>query len=255
MKWFIGILSSILIFFVAISYAGTNTLTSVSSGKVQTSHVNQFYTALNQGLNPRNSSGVVTDLGGSLGQSSTRWDNAYIKTLVLGASADSISLDDNATQLRIKVGGNTIWNIPSTGASFVTNTNRSALGQQVGTSTSTFSTTSASYVDVTNMSVTFTTVGRPVMLLIQADSGSGNDARFTQGAGGECQIQFLRDGSAISNTIGMAATSAQGPPTYSYVDTGASAASHTWKVQARSGGGGGVNACGVAYMVLVGYEL
>ena len=60
--------------------ADTNTLASVSGGKVRTSHVNQYFQAFAQTIVPRNSSGVATDDGGDLGSSSVSWKNAHIKT-------------------------------------------------------------------------------------------------------------------------------------------------------------------------------
>ena len=61
-----------------VSYAGSNTTFSVFGGKVRTSHVNQYFTALNEDFVPRNSSGVPTDEGGNLGTSVYSWKNAEI---------------------------------------------------------------------------------------------------------------------------------------------------------------------------------
>lgn len=48
------------------------------------------------------------------------------------------------------------------------------VGQQVSASSGSFSTTSTSFVPVTNLSVTITTTGRPIMIMVQNDgSGSG----------------------------------------------------------------------------------
>ena len=44
-----------------------------------------------------------------------------------------------------------------------------AKGVQISSSSSTFSTTSLSPTDVTNLSVTITTTGRPVLLMLQPD--------------------------------------------------------------------------------------
>lgn len=60
--------------------ADTNTLTSVSGGKVRTSHVNQYFQAFAQTIVPRNSSGVAANNGGDLGTSSVSWKNAHITT-------------------------------------------------------------------------------------------------------------------------------------------------------------------------------
>lgn len=48
----------------------------------------------------------------------------------------------------------------------ITRSNLAAVGQQVSSSSGSFFTTSTSYVDVTNLSVTITTTGRPVMVFM-----------------------------------------------------------------------------------------
>ncbi len=58
---------------------GTNSLSTQSDGTViNASDINQYKTALNEDLNPRNTSGVVTTNGGSLGSSSYEWLKAFI---------------------------------------------------------------------------------------------------------------------------------------------------------------------------------
>jgi len=49
---------------------------------------------------------------------------------------------------------------------------RKSIGQQVSSSSGVFNTTSTSFVDVTNLSVTITTTGRPVMLMFTPDGVS-----------------------------------------------------------------------------------
>ena len=60
--------------------ADSNPLLSVTGGKVRTSHVNQYFQALSQNLVPRNSSGIASNEGGSLGTSTFEWKNANIVT-------------------------------------------------------------------------------------------------------------------------------------------------------------------------------
>lgn len=79
----VGIVGAVLFgLLVTVRFAtsGTNTLSSVSGGRVQTSHVNQFYTALNQDVVPRNSSGAPTNVGGSLGSSTYAWLKAWVES-------------------------------------------------------------------------------------------------------------------------------------------------------------------------------
>jgi hypothetical protein len=59
----------------------------------------------------------------------------------------------------------------------ITQAKRAALGQQISASSDTFSTGSATYVAVTNLSVSITTTGRPVILFLQPD-GSANLSLF-----------------------------------------------------------------------------
>jgi len=61
--------------------AGTNTLTSVSSGQIiKPSHINQFVTALGGDIVPRNVSGVATTNAGSLGSDTYEWLKAWIES-------------------------------------------------------------------------------------------------------------------------------------------------------------------------------
>ena len=76
---FISVILGVLLNIVLVN-ADTNTLLSVTGGKVRTSHVNQYFQALSQDLVPRNSSGVSTDDGGNLGTSSVQWKSANIRT-------------------------------------------------------------------------------------------------------------------------------------------------------------------------------
>lgn len=68
----------------------------------------------------------------------------------------------------------------------ITPVKKSALGQQISSSCGAFSTTSAGFVDVTNLSVTITTTGRPIFIGLIPDgtSGGGTGAQFgvTSGA-------------------------------------------------------------------------
>lgn len=83
MKSFYIVLVSILLgtlLNIALVNADTNTLLSVTGGKVRTSHVNQYFQAFSQNLIPRNSSGIPTNNGGDLGTSSVQWKLAHIRT-------------------------------------------------------------------------------------------------------------------------------------------------------------------------------
>lgn len=124
---------------------------------------------------------------------------------------------------------------------------------QVSSSCGNFSTASASYTDVTNLSVTITTSGNPVRLMLVPD-GSGTVATITAqnttaGQNAIVDISFNRAGSTISEnqfawqstgvTI-LALNYAVGVSTHAYFDP-VSAGTYTYKVQIRTTGGAGTS--------------
>jgi hypothetical protein len=141
-----------------------------------------------------------------------------------------------------------------------TRANLPSVGQQISASSSTFSTSSGSFVDVTNLSVTFTTSGRPVLINLQSD-GSGNPAGFsvqsTTGANVEMYFRILRDATEISrydifSIVTGGGNSQVTVPANAFILDLPSAASHTYKVQVSLVGGNTVFA---SYLKLVAYEL
>lgn len=92
----------------------------------------------------------------------------------------------------------------------ITQAKRAALGQQISSSSSgSFSTTNTSYVDVTNLSVSITTTGRPVFLALVNDS-STDGAFVSVTAGGFlalAKLIFVRGSTTIStHFFGLEAT-------------------------------------------------
>lgn len=83
----------------------------------------------------------------------------------------------------------------------VTKAKQAALGQQISSSTSAFSTTSLSLVDVTNATVTITTTGRPVMIMFVADGSSYASVGFqsTNISGPSCSFAIYRGATLIPN--------------------------------------------------------
>ena len=63
--------------YVTIAGAGTNTLFSVSGGKVKASHLNQYHTALGGDLLPRNTAGAISNGTAWLGTSTYKWLKLY----------------------------------------------------------------------------------------------------------------------------------------------------------------------------------
>ena len=63
---------------------GSNTLSSGVGGNViPATIVNQYKTALQEDIVPRDSGGAAADIAGDLGTSSLRWDQAYINNITI----------------------------------------------------------------------------------------------------------------------------------------------------------------------------
>lgn len=126
----------------------------------------------------------------------------------------------------------------------VTPAKKAALGQQIS-SAITFSTTSTSFVDVTNLTVTITTTGRPVMLLLMGDSGANSAITLAKDATNSDNISgtvlIFRDSTEISQqwikhiftSSTINATLILPPSMVAYVDAPA-AGTYVYKIQFRS---------------------
>jgi hypothetical protein len=137
----------------------------------------------------------------------------------------------------------------------VTQAKRAALGQQVSSSSGNFSVSgSTSYTDVTNLSVTLTTTGRPVMLVLVPDAAGGTSSTIgNAGSSYAGYIKFLRDATSLGELTYQQATYNSGQ-TPVIVDV-PSAGTYTYKVQAKTNSALGGNFMGVRYMILVAFEL
>lgn len=122
---------------------------------------------------------------------------------------------------------------------------RADLGQQVSASSGDFTDASGLFVDVTNLSVSLTTSGRPVHLSLIND-GSGNGCSIGNGSGGS-QYRFVRGATSLgvypcSSGITIPASCLQ------MIDASPAAGTYTYKVQLSSGINGFVkNAKLIAY--------
>ena len=83
-------------------------------------------------------------------------------------------------------------------ANGITRNNLAAVGQQVSASSGNFFTSSTSLVSVTNLSVTITTSGRPVMIMLIPDNSISNSSIYSLSSSGST-ISFLN----ISGTSGL----------------------------------------------------
>lgn len=146
----------------------------------------------------------------------------------------------------------------------ITPVKKSALGQQISASSGTFSTSSASFVDVTNLSVSITTTGRPVFIGLVADGDTTLLSYLSVengiGGTGQANFQYLRGSTVI------AITALQGPfvnssiatlipvSSFSIIDTPA-AGTYTYKMQAKAVTIDGAPNVGVRRAKLIAYEL
>jgi len=125
------------------------------------------------------------------------------------------------------------------------------VGQQVSSSTGAFTTSSGSFVDVTNATVTITTTGRPVVLSLQPDGDVSNPGALIGAGTNGSAARILKDGTAIANYSLAALALYQG---WMLIDAAPSAAAHTYKLQVQNAFGATGNTL-VTRMVLVAYEL
>lgn len=143
-----------------------------------------------------------------------------------------------------------------------TGTSVGAGGLAVSNSSGSFNATSPSFTDVTNLSVTLTTLGRPVELVLQPDgNGAVNPSSFSVKAGSTGSGGFMRilRGATVISDLPLGTTSvatpvinASIPLTYRFLDVVA-AGTYTYKIQieAASTGDGIVS---VFYYKLLAWE-
>lgn len=143
--------------------------------------------------------------------------------------------------------------------------NLPTIGQQISSSTTTFSTSSTSYVDVTNATVTITTTGRPVVIGFVSD-GSGNDSFLMANSSNTGtalpDINFkLLEGSTTIGSYQLRSSS------YAFIVNGntmwpvsslnhfyvPAAGTYTYKLQAK--GNNAVSSAYVSYAKMYAYEL
>lgn len=146
----------------------------------------------------------------------------------------------------------------------ITKPKLAALGQQLSSSSGSFSTTSNSLVDVTNLTVTITTTGRPVMLMLLAANGATNSIISTStitaaNATGEVQFYNTTGATALSTiAIGVYPSGTQAllelpPSSFIYVDTPA-AGTISYKIRTRSTNGTAVTMTFLG-VKLIAYEI
>lgn len=148
--------------------------------------------------------------------------------------------------------------------SAVTPAKRSSLGQQLSSSSGSFSTTSTSDTDVTNLSVSIPTTGRPVFVgLVSANHASTDSIlRLTEGSGSpstaRVTMRFVRDSTQISrSSFGWSGNNTgfsipEIPPSAVWTIDTPSAGTYTYKFTVASEDGETV---AVTQCKLIAYEL
>jgi hypothetical protein len=185
------------------------------------------------------------------------------------------------SQFSFAITSNSVWRIPSAGSlpswgpvnladgtnaitgALASKNNLPSVGQQVSSSCGSYN-ISSTLSDITNLSVTITTVGRPVMIVMQPDgtiSSFGNGAQWQKGgssnsSGDAIDIVFKRGSTGIAqfSVMGVAIAAnwlASWASTLVYVDR-PSAGTYTYKAQAQ--GSAGVTSTMQNY-ILMAYEL
>lgn len=267
---------------VALSIGGTKRLEQSSLGLTETGWAQFSGTITGAGYSGGPISGTTGSFSSSVGISAgnlgltqgTAQTVFKMNGQLRVGTTDSNSLDlytSNTSRLTIAAGGGidahsqVISNVtdPSSAQDAATMNwvqTRSA-GQQVSTDSGAFTTASTTYVDVTNLSITITTRGRPVMLMLQSVGSASSVGYVTVvttggGGGGYAQIAFLRDSTVIGSvdlgSSNVATTNYFSLP-IAYLDPSPTAASHTYKVQAKVTTG--TPSVTIGNCVLVAYEL
>lgn len=150
---------------------------------------------------------------------------------------DNSTLEINSNSLRVKPGGITTTQISATAG--ILKSQLAALGQQVSSSSGSFSTaTSGSAVDVTNLTVTITTTGRPVFITLVSASTSGGYIKVSGSVASQIMsMQLVKDSVAlVAQGIGGVGTPSAGTfaaevpvSSFSHIDTPA-AGTYVYKI-------------------------
>lgn len=172
-------------------------------------------------------------------------------------NVDNSTIEVSSNIVRVKALG---INTAQLADGSVTRPKLASLGQQISSGCGNFSISSTSAVTVTNLTVTITTSGRPVMLMIQPDSSTSGEAsiRVSATTGGSTtafHMYIERDATADfgRNTCGTTGNDLQVPVSFSSIDT-PSAGTHTYVVWAFVSGTGPTG-ISINNAALVAYEL
>ncbi len=179
---------------------------------------------------------------------------------VTGAKLAAAIVDDSTIQIasnviKIKDAGVTQAKM----AVRATGTSVAAGGVAFSTSSGSFSTASTTAVDVTNLSVTIVTTGRPVFLGLTNDTSSLSRIVVEDGNSGvTADLMIVRDSTTIfktrlnSNPTAASANLLELPPGIVFTIDAPSSGTYTYKIQALTGSGDQLD---ISNVKLVAYEL
>ena len=139
----------------------------------------------------------------------------------LDITVDDSTIEINSDTVRAKDGGITRAKLAT------------GFQQKTASSSGSFSTGSGTYVDVTNLSVTITTNGLPVLLML-TQGGSGSNSYIGNTGSGTAYFRIDRGGSNITQAELKGAGINIPPGAICSIDT-PTAGTYTYKVQARIG--------------------
>lgn len=159
---------------------------------------------------------------------------------------DNITIESTSNLIGVKDGS-------------ITPTKLSALGQQVSASSGAIGTTSnTTFVQLNNLTVTITTSGRPIMLMIQSD-GLGQESYLEADINASAWFRFFRSSDSVEigqyffqHLVSPASTAFLPSSILTCIDVNAPAGTYTYQMQAKTLGGQTV---GLTRAVLVAYEL
>lgn len=179
---------------------------------------------------------------------------------------DNSTIEINSNTIRVKDDGITLAKMADNSVDTdqlvdeaVTKPKLAPLDEEVSNSSGGFTTSSSTPVDVTNLSFNITTTGRPVFVFLQPAGSTSSGKVSSNGISGDTNngiLYLLRDGTiiaqfAIDNSVQGVLHSVSFPPSsVMYLDTGADANVHTYKIQASAS----LNQIEVANCKLVAFE-
>lgn len=254
---------------------GSDTLLGRTNGQtIDQTWFNTVRSALNLDFIPRASTGIVTDQAGSLGSSTLRWTNAYLMSQYLmngsrysrflrasGGSDHTLTWPNalpgtgETRPLQVNDSGIiTFAPIPTEGIadSAVTRQKIEDINYFGTASSGNFTTTSTSLTDVTNLSVSITTTGRPIQLVLLGFVGTTSRVQVQATGTAIGFISFVRDANVLQEAELQAETELFIPPgTVNHIDL-IGAGTYTYKVQVKVSAG---TTFGVFNCRLVVYEI